>query len=63
MNQKNEFREFSIRVPHELFQKLSFDALESRRSRNLQVVFILEEHYDVKEEKTGKATAAAENEN
>lgn len=46
MNQEIEFKQFSVRVPVELFQKITSEANEHKRSRSAQVLVVLEKHYD-----------------
>ena len=42
---KTKFNEFSIRVPEELTELIQKDAELLKRSRNMQVVAILEDYY------------------
>ena len=53
MNEITEFKEFSIRVPVELFEVISADAANNERSRNAQVIVVLKKYYG---EKTNKSS-------
>ena len=42
---KEEFKEFSIRVPVEIIELLEEDGRTNKRSRSKQVNYVLEKHY------------------
>lgn len=44
-NQKNDFKEFSIRVPADLDVLIQEDAAQNKRSKSKQVNFVLEDYY------------------
>ena len=48
IEEKNEFKEFSIRIPVELDELIQRDAQQNKRSKSKQVNFVLEEHYGQK---------------
>lgn len=48
---ENNFKEFSVRIPIEIFKKIESDCLNAKpkRSKNNQVNFIIETYYDLVE--------------